>query len=56
MSQDVVEVQRTLLLRRKAFSHQVEDSEAVLLSGQVDQARLLQHVRVHVGFNRKWVW
>lgn len=49
MSQDVVEVQGTLLLRGQPFSHQVEDAEVVLVRWQVDQARLLQHVGVNTG-------
>ncbi len=55
MSQDIVEVKCAVLLRRQAFSHQVEDVEAVLASRQVDQTRLLQHVGVHVGLNIRCV-
>lgn len=51
MSQDIVEVKCTALLRRQAFSHQIEDAEAVLVRTQVDQTRLLQHVGVHTGLN-----
>lgn len=51
MSQDIVEVKCAVLLRRQAFSHQIEDVEAVLARRQVDQTRLLQHVGVHAGLN-----
>lgn len=53
MSQNIVEIKCTLFLRRQAFSHQIEDVEAVLVSRKLDQTRLLQHVRVHTGFNTK---
>lgn len=53
MSQDIVEVKCAVLLRRKAFSHQIKDVEAVLVRRQVDQARLLQHVGVHTGFKHQ---
>ena len=43
VSKDIVEVECTLLLRRHALGHQVEDVEALLVRGQVDQTRLLQH-------------
>lgn len=51
MSQDIVEVKCAVLLRRQAFSHQIEDAEAVLVRTKVDQTRLLQHVGVHTGLN-----
>lgn len=53
MSQDIVEVQCALLLRRQAFSHQIEDAEVVLVRRQVDQTSFLQHVGVHTGLNTK---
>lgn len=46
VSQDVAEVKCAALLGGETFSHQVEDAEAVLLRAQVDQAGLLQHVRM----------
>lgn len=55
MSQDIVEVKCAVLLRRHAFSHQIEDAEAVLVSRQVDHTRLLQHVGVHTGLNERCV-
>lgn len=55
MCQDIVEVKCAVFLRRQAFSHQVEDAEALLVRLQVDQARLLQHVGVHAGFKIRCV-
>lgn len=56
MGQDIVEVKCAVFLRRQAFSHQIEDVEAVLLRTQVDQTRLLQHIGVHSGFNIRCVF
>ena len=53
MCQDIVEVKCALLLRGQALSHQIEDVEVVLVWSRSDQTRLLQHVRVHTGFNTK---
>lgn len=55
MCQDIVEVKCAVFLRGQAFSHQVEDAEALLVRLQVDQARLLQHIGVHAGFKIRCV-
>lgn len=51
MSQDIFEIKCALVFRRKPLSHQVEDSEVMLLRWQVNQTGLFQHVGVHVGLN-----
>lgn len=53
MSQNIVEVKGAALLGCEAFSHQIEDVEVLLMQVKVDQTRLLQHVRVQTGLNKR---